>query len=253
MAIVPSGRFRLMYAQTVGPTSPANNGAGALAAAPGTAPTPSSGGQRDNVQQAEIGENTDVQEQDQAQPNPDMGQEPEERLMVPEGNDEDEGQKSKPATSLKASVYQMLEQIGLQRRQIDNLDEQLFGQEIDFDTHTVSGHYMIPTYTSTKTIHEKEAMTLAQKIANQFGLSQKMKLKGRNWVVSFTSARKEEVEQGGSSLDDLGGGKGGQQAGGAGRGAQQARKAAFTIGEMIEARRNTLVETMRKIAKGHRQ
>lgn len=244
MALVPSGRVRLMVAQTMGQNDPQQFGVG-------NSPNGQKPQEREDIQQEQVG--AAGQPAAPATPPTASGQQgdtggtqskemaqPSDVDLQPEG---DKQETAKHATNLKAYVYQVLEQMGVQRRQLENIDKQIFSQEIDFDHATVTGHYMIPTFTQSGEVDQEKAMNIARQIGQKFGLSQKMKLEGRNWRVSFTSAPKTDIQQGGSSFDELGSAQQKNLAQG-----RQQQKAAFTIGELIEARRDELVETMRKIA-----
>jgi hypothetical protein len=253
MTLVPSGRWRLMVAQTMGQNDPAHNGVGSPPAPPGS-PAP-----RNDIEQNPIGGNTPPADGaapeappaggDPQMPAETMGQGGADELSVEpiaqEG--EDTQQQQNPETSLKAYVFNVLEHLGVPPRQLQTIPD-IFSQEIDFDSNTVTGHYLVPTYTAHSQIDEKKAIQIARKIGQRFGLSQKMKLEHRNgvtnWRVSFQTMPKQSVQQGGSSFDAFQG----QSNFNKGSGAQN--RAAFTMGEMIKARRDDLYETMRKIAQG---
>jgi hypothetical protein len=247
MALVPSGRFVGMKTQLY---KIADNLSGGVA-------------ERDHVQQQQIGGNQaadqsalsgqpskedafvsvepTLNQPQQTQPQPqDQSVQPMEGQtdqQVDVSNIENEDNSSK-TTSMKSYVFKMLQQLGVQPRQLSNVDGQIYGEEIDLDAHTISGHYMIPTFTSQGQIDEKKAQQTAKQIGQQFGLSQKMKIQGRNWRVDFKSAPRQEVQSGGSSFDELHN--------------NNKQKKASTQGEMIKDRRNELYNILRKIARGEK-
>lgn len=239
MALVPSGRFVLQETQHIkcAQLSPA---------------TPQ---ERDTVEQQQIGQGGQ-QATPAAQPtpavpaapeqqSPDMTQSPEkgEQMATPNDAgavntpvDKSESAVSDKASSMQTHIYKVLEELGVQRRQIDSLSKNLFGQEIDLDTKTISGHYMIPTFTTKGEIDESRAQQIAQAIGQRFGMSQKMRLEGgKNWRVDFKSQVRDDKMQGGSSFDSMH--------------ENSQKKAASTLGEMIKDRREELYTVMRKIAK----
>lgn len=139
-------------------------------------------------------------------------------------------------SDIKDAWRQILETIGVPLRTIDNIEKQLYAEETNLADNTISGHYMIPTYTATMKVTKEKALSLARQMEQKFGLVSRMKLEGRNWRVDFKSRPKVDVQQGGSSFDEL-------------NGPDKQQKAASTLGDMLLARREELFEQMRKIGK----
>ncbi len=232
MALVPSGHFRVMETQQF-----------KTAQSPDPSVLPAAEQPREQVEQQELG----GEQNSPPSPAPSVpsaqGQQPAnapeagEAMVAPQGEQppqNGDASLGESASSLKAYIYKILEQQGVQRRQLENIDKHLYSQETDLDDHTVKGHYMIPTFTPKGEIDERAAQHVAKEIGNKFGLKQNMKLEGKNWRVNFQSRPQPQLQQGGSSFDEFHS-EGGQ------------RKAASTIGEMIKARKDDLYNTMRQI------
>lgn len=253
MALVPSGRFKLMETQVLKTAQSLNDPNAFKQNAEGGTPPP-----RDNIQQQEIGGGETpsagpAASEGQPSPTPVEGPEAGEQMVPQQGSDQlntpqdANAATQQQASTMKAYIFKVLEELGVQRRQIENIDKQVFSQEINLDDHTINGHYMIPTFTQNGEIDEQKAQHIAHQIGQKFGLSQRMKLNGRNWRVEFKSMPRQEVMQGGSSFDEF------HQQASKGGGGQPQAKAAFTQGEMIKARRDDLYEIMRKIAAGDKK
>lgn len=218
MAITPSGKIRKMQVQNFRTAQQLFD----------------AGQQRDSVEQTEV---KDVQPAP-VEPQPVSPPTPTEStpaVKIPEADKSVDLQKD---STMKAYIYNMLEGLGVPKRQLDNIDKQLYSQEINLDDRTISGHYMIPTFTIQGEIDEQKAQSIARQIGEKFNLSQKMKLNGRNWRIDFRSVPKQENHDGGSSFDELQG--------------NLDKKASFTIGEMIKARKDDLYNKLRNLSNGRK-
>ena len=248
MALVPSGRVRIMEAQlhkqAIGPTDmpgasqpvqPRTEIEQSQVVPQGTtSPTPSPAQTPEpEIAQPEMGEQL-------GQPEPGMTDEPAKTDNQPQPDLTGDDEKGKKASPLKSYVFQIIEKAGAKRAKMDELDQKgkMFDSEIGFDRKR-KGWFIIPTFTANGEIDEDKAYAIAQNVANKFQLMFKLKINGRNWKVEFASIQEEKNTADGSSLDDLDGSN--EQT-------QQNKKVAFTLGELLTARKDELYDMMRKIA-----
>lgn len=127
-----------------------------------------------------------------------------------EGIDSTEGNtEKKDKGSLKEFILEKLQSIGVPPRQIQQHLDKILEITTDLGSGSVKGFYLIPTFTSTQKIGEKEASSFAAEIGSTFGLDQKMKTVGRNYRIDFSSkAVAEPVSQHGTSFDSFEGSSG---------------------------------------------
>ena len=145
-------------------------------------------------------------------------------------------------SSLRKYIFQLLEGLGIPGRILDKTSDKVFKSTEDLANGTLSGHYLIPTYTAKGEVGESEAKQIAQQISSQFGLIQKLENSGSNYKITFQSgsAQTEEDEASGTSFDRLlsGGDKGSNS------------KAASTVQEMIKESREQCLDGLLKSAQG---
>jgi hypothetical protein len=168
---------------------------------------------------------------------------------VEQNTDGNLGQKG---TNIRGFVFQSLEQLGAPARLIMDNPDTFFQGKKDLDTGTITGTYVLPSYTKNKKITQEEAEGIAAKIGERFGLSQSISPQGNNFKIDFRTREMMTPEDHGTSLQELvknkGGGSSGQpggSSGGSGRG-----KAAHTQTEMIKESRNALYEAILKLGLG---
>jgi hypothetical protein len=235
MALVPNGRRRVMRSQMFKFAQLDPSASGQQDAQPQPKPDP-----RLEVEQESMGNEqpTALPQADNSAPDGEMsaempGEEMPDAQSVdkPNAKDEEGGGESE----IKDAWYSMLASIGVPARILDNLEKQLYSEQTDLASNTIKGHYMIPTYTQKGKVSKQEALQLARKMEQQFGLTSVMKLENRNWRIDFQTRPKVELQQGGTSFDELGK-------------PQQKAASAMTLGEMLESRRNELFEAMRGFA-----
>lgn len=166
-------------------------------------------------------------------------------------SDEELGKKG---ANIRGFVFQMLEQLGAPPRLIIENPDTFFQGKKDLDTGTISGSYVLPSYTRNRKIEQAEAEQIAMKIGERFGLSQSISPQGNNFKVDFRTREVMTGEDHGTSLQELvknkGGGKG--QMGGGQSGGQpgQMARAARTQSEMIKGSGTELYERLREMGFG---
>lgn len=241
MALVPSGRIRVMEAQSFLPYRLSQANGDALAA-----PShPASPQARPNIEQEQVGQQPPVpalaEEQQTPMTQPDAGS-----LVGNEETENQEHQELSDGDDLQAAFEQLLEGLGVEKRQILEHRGNLFKEKVDLSNNTVKGYYLLPTYTIKGPLSKKKALQIAQELGRKFNLKQELEpepVKGTkgviNWKIDFSTAPQVDMQQGGSSFDGLNGSSGGGTA-----------KAASTLGEMIKARKQETYETLRRIAQG---
>ena len=153
--------------------------------------------------------------------------------------------------NIRAFVFHTLEELGAPPRLIMDSPDTFFKGTKDLDTGILSGSYILPSYTKNRKIPQEEAETIAMRIGQQFGLSQKLSPQGRNYKIDFRTRDNSGSEDFGTSLQELaqGGGKGGQ----GGQGGQQpmARASSSDIRESIKrGNRNTMYEKLKELGFG---
>jgi hypothetical protein len=244
MALVPSGRIRVMEAQSFIPYRLAQANGDALSAQP--QPETVSPHVRPNIEQEQVGGQQPAPEAEQTpMTQPDAGS------LV--GNEETEKQEKLhqeigEGDDLQAAFEQILESIGVEKRQILEHRANLFKEKVDLSNNTVKGYYLLPTYTIKGPLSKRKALQIAQQLGRKFNLKQELEpepVKGTkgviNWKIDFSTAPQVDMQQGGSSFDGLNG----SSSGGGGT-----ARAASTLGEMIKARKQETFETLRRIAQG---
>ena len=238
MALVPSGRIRVMVAQTLTQNKPNQLDVG-------DAPVNDNG---TGVQEAPA-PRLDV-EQEQLQPQEVQQEAAPEIPEVPqqaEAPEEPQAENEEEESGLRASWKKVMIDLGLEERQIDQSSSELFKETVNITDSTINGFFHIPTYTMKAKISQRKALEIAQALFRKFNLSgelmnEKTKKNGKEqWKVIFKSAPKPEIQQGsGSSFDGIGSGNDGNSS--------EMNRNASTIGEMIKDRRDELYNIMRKIA-----
>jgi len=229
MALVPSGRCRVMRSQLFAQLDPSVTGQ--QSTQPQPQPDP-----RAQVEQEEMG-NPQEQVPDGVDENtPEENAQQQVGESVPENQQVEKpgGENLGAESEIKEAWKKMLVELGVPDRLISNMQSKLYSQEIDLTTGTVRGHYMIPTFTEHQRINERTVLQLARKMQKAFGLVSTVKLEGSNWRVDFKTTPKTDLQDGGTSFDELMTGNG-----------QKKEASAMTIGEMLDARRQELFETMR--------
>lgn len=243
MALVPSGRTRIMQKQVFKETmfeAFAQQAPQQTGTQPSPKPDP-----RLQVEQQQIGGEQPVGTQPpQAVATPEQppteapvgmpGEEtPDPNMTAEDGTKPNEAEGGE--SDIKDAWKEMLTGIGVPPRLLDNLDKQLYSEETDLASNTIKGHYIIPTYTSKDKITKQKALMLARKMEQKFGLTSRMRLEDRNWRIDFQTRPKVDLQQGGTSFDHIMQGK------------QNKAASAMTMGEMITSRREELFNTMRGI------
>lgn len=252
MALVPSGRFRIMEKQVF---------AQGLNWNPGTPdPQIAQAGEppRDQIQQEEMQAPQTANPAQKADPSMakgesitpagqtpgPAGQQPKEQAPLTET-----GRKPINTTKMKQHYFSVMESINANVRQLDpKIQKQMFQRGGSADGG-VEGYFIIPSYMNngTKFVEDDEAIQIAAKVAKPFGATIDPKWSETEGGYKFIWHNRGEQIQGvtGTSFDELGGG----QAAGKGK-LGKAASAGFTIGELLRQRREDLYDTMRKIAKG---
>ncbi len=245
MAIVPSGKLRIMEAQNL--QTDINNQSANRFDGIESADVPE---ERNAIQQQPI---EDAGEDVMSGPTEQAGNitstEPIQEQPVQDQFEQQQKEEEAPVeeteySDLQAFVYGMLEKIGVEKRQLMNLSKQIYSEETDLQSGILVGHYMIPSFTNSQKITKDIAAQIAKKVGDRFNLSQKLKwlpvqVKGKqsgagNWRIEFRTAPKQEnVENGGNSFDGL---------------YEDNKKTASTLNELIKDRKDELYNTLRKIA-----
>lgn len=256
MAIVPTGRVRLMEKQAVGPDDIKKFEPQGVQNASSPAP-------RNDIQQEQIGASGEGQPQQPGQQNPQAQQGAQqqpgapEQVQHPQAQMQPKEQVHKVNTAqMKDHYFQVMQQAGIPVRQLDPENKQKLFTRGGSQDGTVQGTFYIPTYLADgRQLHDDEAFQLAKKVTDQF---KGVQLKGWQEVKGgyrYDWHNKSERAQGitGTSFDELFGNSGGGGAGGGGGsgGAGPApAKAASTLNELIKFNKQDLYDKMRRIANG---
>lgn len=238
MALVPNGRVRVMEAQSLTPNRPDQfNVQGVEPTEPQSQSAPVSTPVSTPAPREQIEQEPAANIEDQVQQ-----VEPNEQMAQPESNSAikpDQGEDDKSGSDLQEAFRRILNSIGVEDYQIKQKLGDIFRETEDLSNGTVKGYYLLPTYTLKGQISKEKVRQIATSLGKKFNLSQQLSNDPvptspgvMNWKVTFTSAPKVEVQQGGSSFDSIGG-QGGQA------------KTASTFGEMIKASREELYDKLR--------
>ena len=130
---------------------------------------------------------------------------------------------------LKASVFSELEGIGVPSRIVREKQDSIFGQTLKSDS-SLSGFFLIPTFTAEGKVSLSTATDLAKKISSQFGLDWQIEEVNNNYRVKFETATQEVTPE--SSFDMLGG---------------KTSKTASAFSELLEERKNLLYNKLRDL------
>lgn len=252
MALVPSGRIRVMEKQHFLPDALAQFNPQGMEGNDQQPATPAAGAapqSRPNIEQEQVGGDASA---DPAQDEKQIAQ-PDTGSLI-DAQDETQGQPHQEigeGDDLQAAFEQILLQLGVEQRQIMSVRADIFKETVDLNNNTVKGYYLLPTYTKSGKVDKRKALQIAQQLGRKFNLQQKMEnepVKGSkgvvNWKIDFSTMPQVQLQQGGTSFDGMSGSQGG---GGMG---SPTSKAASTVGEMIKARREELYDTLRRIAQG---
>lgn len=144
-------------------------------------------------------------------------------------------------SELQGYVFSILEELGVERRQLDSVSKQVYSEETDLQSHSVKGHYMIPTFTKKGQVSKSKATEIARDIGQKFSLHQKIKTEGKNWRVDFQSFQEPKEESHGSSFDDF-----------SSKQASSSKKmkktaSAQTIREMVRDNKDAIVDELKNI------
>lgn len=121
-------------------------------------------------------------------------------------NNNKDNEQSSSENSIRGFLLRKLESIGVPSRQLQQYLDKILEVTTDLNSGHMKGFYLIPTFTSTKEITEKDARNIASEIGSKFGLDQKMKISGNNYRIEFSSkVVSSPVNQHGTSFDTLGG------------------------------------------------
>lgn len=162
--------------------------------------------------------------------------------------DEDLGKKG---ANIRGYVFQMLEELGAPPRLIMENPDTFFQGKKDLDTGTITGTYVLPSYTNNHKITQHEAEKIAMQIGEKFGLSQSISPQGNNYKVDFRTREIQQDENFGTSLQELVKQKGGNKGQfGGGQGGGQMARAARTQSEMIKESRSGLYDKLTKMGLG---
>jgi hypothetical protein len=130
---------------------------------------------------------------------------------------------------LKAAVFSELESIGVPSRIVREKQDSIFGQTLKSDS-SLSGFFLIPTFTAEGKVSLSTATDLAKKISSQFGLDWQIEEVNNNYRVKFETATQEVTPE--SSFDMLGG---------------KTSKTASAFSELLEERKNLLYNKLRDL------
>jgi hypothetical protein len=130
---------------------------------------------------------------------------------------------------LKAAVFSELEGIGVPSRIVREKQDSIFGQTLKSDS-SLSGFFLIPTFTAEGKVSLSTATDLAKKISSQFGLDWQIEEVNNNYRVKFETATQEVTPE--SSFDMLGG---------------KTSKTASAFSELLEERKNLLYNKLRDL------
>lgn len=159
--------------------------------------------------------------------------------------------------NIRAFVFQTLEELGAPPRLIMDNPDAFFKGKKDLDTGTLSGSYILPSYTKNRKITQEEAEAVALKIGEQFGLSQSLSPVGRNFKIDFRTKDLTGAQDYGTSLQEVAGKGGGQssgQHGGGGSGGQSMSRAASQSvrPNMKQARTESMYEKLKELGFGEK-
>jgi len=130
---------------------------------------------------------------------------------------------------LKSFIFQELESIGVSPRVISEKHDSIFSQTLKSDG-TLSGFFLIPTFTAGGKISVKGATDMAKKISSQYSLEWQIEEVSNNYRVKFETMKQEDAPE--SSFDHLGG---------------KAAKTASVFSELLEERKNLLYKKLRDL------
>lgn len=156
---------------------------------------------------------------------------------------EEMGQKG---ANIRGYVFKALEELGAPTRLIIENPDAFFQGKKDLDTGTLTGSYILPSYTKDKKITQDEAESIAMQIGSKFGLSQSISPQGNNFKVDFHTKEVVNEEDHGTSLQELIKSRGGK--GGSG----QMARAAKTHSEMIKESRSEFFDKLQKLGLGEK-
>jgi hypothetical protein len=165
----------------------------------------------------------------------------------PQQGDDELGKKG---SNIRGYVFQLLEELGAPPRLIMENPDTFFQGKKDLDTGTITGSYILPSFTNNKKVTQDDAERIAHQIGAKFGLSQSISPQGSNYKVDFRTKELQMQEDFGTSLQELV-----KQKGGAGGGKNQGQfggmsRAARTQSEMIKEGRSELANKLRQLGFG---
>lgn len=146
----------------------------------------------------------------------------------------------KKGANIRGYVFQLLEELGAPPRLILENPDTFFQGKKDLDTGTISGSYILPSYTKNKKVTQQEAESIAMKIGEQFGLSQSISPQGSNFKIDFRTKEVQMQEDHGTSLQELVKNRGAAKPGGQ----ASMGKAASSKSGMIKIDRNELYQKL---------
>ncbi|MAG28514.1 hypothetical protein CMI47_23545 [Candidatus Pacearchaeota archaeon] len=130
---------------------------------------------------------------------------------------------------LKSSIFQSLEDIGLSPRVIREKHDSIFSQTLKSDG-SLSGFFLIPTFTAEGKISIKKATDMANSISTKYSLEWQIEEVNNNYKVKFDTMKQESAPE--SSFDQLGG---------------KTPKTASVLSELLEERKNLLYNKLRNL------
>lgn len=253
MAIIPTGKVRLMEKQAVGPDDIKKFEPQGVQNASSPAP-------RNDIQQETVNaDGADAAQAPQAQA-PQQGAAPEggqQQQQNPQAQQQQQDEVSKiNSAQMKDHYFQVMNAAGVPVRQLDPENRNKLFTRGGSSDGTVQGTFYIPTYLADgRNLHDDEAFQLAKKVVEPF---KGVQLKGWQEVKGgyrYDWHNKTERATGitGTSFDELFGNQGGGSGGTAGKIGPSAggqAKAASTLPELIKFNKQDLYEIMRRIANG---
>lgn len=130
---------------------------------------------------------------------------------------------------LKLSIFQKLESIGVSSRIIREKHDSIFSQTLKSDG-SLSGFFLIPTFTAEGRVSVKKATDIANDISSQYSLEWQIEEVNNNYKVKFETMKQEIAPE--SSFDQLGG---------------KSAKTASVFSELLEERKNLLYNKLRNL------
>lgn len=239
MAIVPSGRLRLMQAQNIGNPSFLGN----ENSMPWDNPKSLNEVEESPGEVLDIDTNADPN----VIPTDTMGQnQPEEQIQpnIEENNFSDSGKKS---STIKDYIFQKLQEFGWPGRLLQEYKDNFENTSIAADgTEEVKVELVDRHYPDMSAITNKEIMKIVSEIQKLFGLHfNGASNNSGKWTIDFTSKEERPQEDGNdigaqSYLDSVYGKQPGNH---------EKTKSAFTVQELIKANKNKVINKLAKVNK----